>query len=767
MSSIYNLNTFNSTSLMTLEDFSAPKTHKSMFESLIEFDDEMCLAELYHVRNYYGSLLESTPYVLHEGVIDSIIDFIKKVIENIFKFFKSIFGGNKNSSNNGFGSGKSIKEKQEESANSQKALKDKRKDFDKKSKDYKKTDKVIRYGYPEKIMNLDKILSKDQLDRVKQVEKAAADLTSSASISRPDNYTKIAEDAAKVAKQVSSDISNDDFQNKNFSLDTSKEEDIASFCKEKYKELIDGPKSKLPDVKIDDVAENDPIIKSFNDAYKKLSSSLSSLKKNEDDKDYSKAITAGEKLAKAMAALYKSLASAFTRFNSKIISWYEMDIAYLNARVDQVIGNTSDEEDEDAVEESFYLTRFEDVMLAEQANYNYTYYDLIKEGMIKEALIMGNPDPSIDKIYEMQMLNEAIASKAKSAFETLLNAIKKAFNTFMEKLNYNFTTTKHYLDKYKETILTKRIPEGPYQSKDFINGMYRIIKFEIPSMQYNTIQRNLASPYQFFGYIRDKYLGNSVPNNAPAVTDGDRNETLKQIGEYFKVYFGCAGNDVTYNTDYVQNCVKDMYDFCYDIRKIERSVKNSINEMDKLRQNALKQAGVQKTSNPTPDGVTDAQNPPTTNAGAKPTGTPAAAPNTTPVGQESYFSYINNLDYLLELRNLNNNGGGNNQNNQNAPANMTGRVADSMNNFTNNTAKDTNGKPVYGVQGSPVDQVDADCQVYASVCKKILEAKLTAIEFARSEIMQLFRSIVAMYVQGESIDSPRAQNTSRINKTQR
>ena len=302
--------------------------------------------------------------------------------------------------------------------------------------------------------------------------------------------------------------------------------------------------------------------------------------------------------------------------------------------------------------------------------------------------------------------------------------------------------------------MENRIPEGPYRSKDFIGGMYRLIDFELPALQYGTIKDKLQSPYNFFVYIRDNFLANSIPNNLPQVVDGDRNETIKQIGEYFKAYFGCAGNDIEYQTETVQRAVKDMYDFCYDTRKIERSINDSINRMEKLRDEALKQVGVpkqqiQQGENPAnePDGVTKGVKEPTAQLSA------------------SYFSYIDNLDYLLELQNVNNQDGGQAQNNSNAPTSMTGQVAGTMRNVQDGT-KDTSGNPVYGVEGSPVTQVDADCQVYASVCKKILEAKLTAVEFCRSEIMQLFRMVVNTYVQGTNAENPRAQNTEAIRNRQ-
>ena len=761
MSSIYSLNTISYKPLHTLEEVSVNKSRpRNTFEAMIEFDDQMCLAELNYIRGYYGSLLESSDYILHEGVAESLIEFIKKVIENIFSFIKSIFGDSSNSSDSS-SSKKNVIDKQKSATETVEEIKKKRSEFqNKKSSD--KTHKVVKYSYPDKIAELKDILPNDQLALVKEIQNAANKLDMASKDYRKEVYVDIAKKATQDTKALSKALKENVPQMKNFSMDATSEENVYAFSEEKLKTLIDGPKAAIIAAKFDVNNYADPTIKSFKEAYEKLAKSIENIEAKDDNKE---AISAARELTAAMAPAIKNLTDAYRVYNEKIVTWYDFDVKQLNMLMDYVVNdkepeNIEDSENnEEAQQESFYLTHFDDIMLAEDTKLKYTWYDLIKEGMIKEALILGNPDPSIDKIYEMQMLNEAITNKARNAFNTLIAAIKKAYRAFLEKLRANFTTTKHYLDKYEKVILENRIPEGPYKSKDFINGMYRIIDFELPALQYGTIKDKLQSPYNFFVYIRDNFLANSIPNNLPQVVDGDRNETIKQIGEYFKAYFGCAGNDIEYQTETVQRAVKDMYDFCYDTRKIERSINDSINRMEKLRDEALKQVGVptqqtQQGENPAnePDGVTKGVKEPTAQQFAQQT-------------TESYFSYINNLDYLLELQNVNNQGGGQAQNNSNAPTSMTGQVAGTMRNVQDGT-KDTSGNPVYGVEGSPVTQVDADCQVYASVCKKILEAKLTAVEFCRGEIMQLFRMVVNTYVQGTNAENPRAQNTKEIRNRQ-
>lgn len=75
----------------TLEESTIPRKDDSWIVSLLEFDEEMCMAELECTRKFYRSLLESSDVVIHEGVVQSIIEFITKAIEKVKEFFSNLF----------------------------------------------------------------------------------------------------------------------------------------------------------------------------------------------------------------------------------------------------------------------------------------------------------------------------------------------------------------------------------------------------------------------------------------------------------------------------------------------------------------------------------------------------------------------------------------------------------------------------------------------------------------------------------------------------
>ena len=79
----------------------------------------------------------------------------------------------------------------------------------------------------------------------------------------------------------------------------------------------------------------------------------------------------------------------------------------------------------------------------------------------------------------------------------------------------------------------------------------------------------------------------------PAVTVDNSDQSLSQIGEWFKEYFGCAGNKVDITAVKLQSSIKDIYDFMYDVSKIEKSINDSIKNIEGLRDRALRQAGVE------------------------------------------------------------------------------------------------------------------------------------------------------------------------------
>lgn len=740
MSSLYQLSTLNE-SFMTIDQITSSKEFdKSLFENMIEFDDKMCIAELCQTKGYYSSIMESSPYVLHEGVIESIIEFIKSVINNIIGFFKAMFSGSSSSNP------KTITGKQTAAKKNQESIKV---NITKIPDSYKKAGRVRVYKYPLDIPQFSSAFPEDQINafndicnRTISLQNGIKNLNEGGGAGYINNISKLCEDLTSKVKGNELDT---------FNVVDEDVPNMADYAMSVAKDFTSGKRYKLT---FYNLPTNPPKeINNFIKAYEGLTNVLKEL-----EAKAPKNVEATRNLINKEAALITFMEKWYATYTKTVFGYLQAESAYINSFfVTNLKKNKSevqqDNEESKQVEESarIQLDILDESLTANYARYKYTMYDLIKEGMIKEALIKANPES--DVIYEMQILNEGIAQKAKNAFNKAIEYIKKLFATFMEKLRANFTTTKNYLDKYKKIILGTKIPDGTYTGKDFINGMYRVIEFEIPAFDYQSIKGDLGSYFTFFNnrlINNNKTIkGNEFPINM--VTDGDPNQTLTQIGEAFKTYFGCAGNDVNYSSQQVQNHIKDLYDFLYDIRKIDKSLNNSLKNLETMRANALKQTGMpQTTAADVEQAKKDGQQAQSAvNGKAQQT-----------VNASYYFSYLDNLNSILEdFKPNDSNTATNNQ--QTPPQNMTGKVA-GVTKTVADANKNTDGTTNYGTQGVDNSQVNKDCDVYIKVATKALQAKLTAIEFIRSETMKIFRYMVETSIEGRATSTQTAQNTTTM-----
>ena len=95
----------------------------------------------------------------------------------------------------------------------------------------------------------------------------------------------------------------------------------------------------------------------------------------------------------------------------------------------------------------------------------------------QEAMIFVSETTDTEKFEKLQAVNEAIGAKVKKVFYNTIAKIKELFAKFMEKLRGNFTTTKNYLDRYKDIILKKSFSDDRYESKnlpDMIDSIWDI-----------------------------------------------------------------------------------------------------------------------------------------------------------------------------------------------------------------------------------------------------------------------------------------------------
>lgn len=735
---------------LTIEEATVHREEKSTLESILEFDESIYLEDMVLTSRFYTGLLESSDAVINENVIDAISDFLANVIIKITSFFERIFGG--------FGGGG--KDKDEDGV--AKTSVNYGKHINANLTWIEKNKRGFNYNsYPEE---------NGELTFYEYANGLKPPTIENLTGNRVEAISKAAELSDKIATYINAgQIDETEFNNMvkecteyiQIAVDELDAVDVKDLIKSEKKEVVlrDHVKQFLSttssystyrkaasEIKTSSYPQFDRILKSMQNFQDKIKAKPEVM----------------EPLSVAIRELTTKQAGLCTRLNQKFATYNGLMYQSIYVETNQVVtimkkymypssGDGSEPTTESYVtDDAQWLI---DQIALETHNYHISCYSRLSSNMLQETRIKMNPDADI--VYEMQILNEKVTKDIKKGFEKFTAKIKELFGKFMEKLRANITTTRHYLDKYKKVILGNKVPSD-YTTKNILAGMDRVLNYEIPAFQYNSIKNSLETPYNFFSMLISDQHANIAGNFQPS-PDAQVNETdfsVSQVGKYFKEYFGMTPDDKTLTASQVQGRIKDIYDYLYDAGRIEKSIKKSIDSIDKMRVQAMKQAGVSETNAPTDDGVTrgvkepnetTAQEPP---KAGEPAGQPTVNPN--PTG-ESYLSYYGQVFHELERANTGTQGTTNN-------ANMTGKTAQNMKNVGTVNTKDAKGQVQYGTNGTPVEEVERHLSNYADVAVKVLEAKLTAAEFIRSELMGIVRDIVQAYVAGETEQHPTQVN---------
>lgn len=337
--------------------------------------------------------------------------------------------------------------------------------------------------------------------------------------------------------------------------------------------------------------------------------------------------------------------------------------------------------------------------------YNVRHAEYQIRAVNEEALIFASESTDIEKFNKLKAVNESIGNKIKRAFYNTIAKLKEIFAKFMEKLRGNFTTTKNYLDKYKDIILKKPFKNNNnYKTQDLVLGINRIMNSEVPQLDLAGMNETLDNQDTFFKSVYTK-----VPNGTSEYKDN-----MDQAA-FWKTYFCMQGHDKEYTgTMFQQQALKECYEFLYDIRKTENTIKKSIKNIDDTITRVMKQAGAD-----------------------------VSKPNDEPTNESVVWSYLYQKPFVLE----------------NGVLHELERVPNVNTQTTTNT---TTKEGVKTVSKTPEGQEDPDnvgtakksqrpimdtrCNNYAIVCSNMLKAKMSACEFIRSEGMGIIRAHVQSYI---------------------
>lgn len=370
--------------------------------------------------------------------------------------------------------------------------------------------------------------------------------------------------------------------------------------------------------------------------------------------------------------------------------------------------------------------------------------------MNEEALIFSESISDREKFDKLVGVNEAVADKIKKAWYNAVAALKQLFSKFMEKLRANFTTTRNYLNKYKEIIMGKNFDGTEYQTQDLIKGIDRILATEVPALSLTTMDNSLDTVSEFF----NKHMKTVAKNPDQADNDNLKSAelTLQDQGNFWKSYFCMQGHPTTVSGPQFQANIKKYYDFLYDISKVEKSIKKNLDDIDRYTANMMKVAGKNV------DNVNNAA------GNAAPTGG-----NQTGTPNEAAYSYLyqkwftlNEDGILVEAA----------TGNQNATGTVGHDNTQQQQNQQQTTANANNPNDKENREYSQNNQrttMDTRCKTYVDCCGMMLKAKMSACEFIRNESMQIIRHHVQRFTSGadtvEVKKEPEQQQDNNQKKT--
>lgn len=345
------------------------------------------------------------------------------------------------------------------------------------------------------------------------------------------------------------------------------------------------------------------------------------------------------------------------------------------------------------------VSRFEaaldDAIIRQSINFENAMFVIYRDRIAQEAMLLSAGFNNTKVMQELSSLNERVVDKIKKAWHTSIEAIKKIFATFMEKLRGNFSTTKHYMDQYKKVILNQKWVERDYSdTRQIIEAIGKLQTFEVPALNFDE-----ASALAGGGEVDLAKIANKVPGMWVKP-----NSTIQDIATAAKNYL--FGNEnVTYKASDMQKNIDTIWNFMYDIRKIENNINKSIRKIEDSCNMAMKKAGVDIKAEDQPAQAT----------------------------AESYSALYGKVFAEVDA------GPAGGDQPTAAPANGSAAAMRNAPEQKDDGYRNT-GKPI----------VDTYCKAYSDVCVAMLKAKLTAVEFCRSEFMKIIRTHVNDYVKGQT-----------------
>ena len=168
-------------------------------------------------------------------------------------------------------------------------------------------------------------------------------------------------------------------------------------------------------------------------------------------------------------------------------------------------------------------------------------------------------------IYDgIKAINEGISDKAESAWDKVMDFLRRMWGKFVENMTKLFNSNGYYLEKYKDIILKKPIKfTEKITMPNYFNGIKNIVGVKIPLLNVQSLERIPLNAEDKTGMdnLRTEFM-NAWKNGKPA--DNPNGKEFKAWAvDYFK---GLGTGEVDFAASQIN--MTDMYNFCHDSKNI-------------------------------------------------------------------------------------------------------------------------------------------------------------------------------------------------------
>lgn len=168
-------------------------------------------------------------------------------------------------------------------------------------------------------------------------------------------------------------------------------------------------------------------------------------------------------------------------------------------------------------------------------------------------------------IYDgIKAINEGISDKAGSAWDKVMDFLRRMWGKFVENMTNLFNSNGYYLEKYKDIILKKPIKfTEKITMPNYFNGIKNIVGIKIPLLNVQSLERIPLNAEDKTGMdnLRTEFM-NAWKNGKPA--DNPNGKEFKAWAvDYFK---GLGTGEVDFTASQIN--MTDMYNFCHDSKNI-------------------------------------------------------------------------------------------------------------------------------------------------------------------------------------------------------